>query len=106
MRIEDYIPRRIEELCGRHKISRYRLAQLTDMSQTALGNILKKDSIPTILTIEKICDAFGISLAQFFAGDGMRPDLTDEQEEILEIWKDLSAEEKRIFMNFVRTFRK
>lgn len=48
MRTEDYIPKRVKELCSKHKVSKYRLAQLTDMSQTALGNIIKKESIPTI----------------------------------------------------------
>jgi transcriptional regulator with XRE-family HTH domain len=76
------------------------------MSQTALGNIIKKESIPTIPTLERICDAFGISLAQFFAGDGMRPDLTDEQEEILETWDNLNTDERRILMNFVRSLKK
>ena len=98
MRTEDYIPKRVKELCSKHKVSKYRLAQLTDMSQTALGNIIKQESIPTIPTLERICDAFGISLAQFFAGDGMRPDLTDEQEEILETWDNLNADERRILM--------
>lgn len=42
----------------------------------------------------------------FFAGEGMRPDLTDEQEELLEIWDDLNADERRILMNFVRTLKK
>ena len=115
MRTEDYIPKRVKELCSKHKVSKYRLAQLTDMSQTALGNIIKKESIPTIMnkksiptvpTLERICDAFGISLAQFFAGDGMRPDLTDEQEEILETWDNLNADERRILMNFVRSLKK
>ena len=73
MRTEEYIPKRVKELCSKHKISKYRLAQLTDMSQTALGNIINKKSIPTVPTLERICDAFGISIAQFFAGEGMRP---------------------------------
>lgn len=106
MRTEEYIPKRVKELCSKHKISKYRLAQLTDMSQTALGNIINKKSIPTVPTLERICDAFGISIAQFFAGEGMRPDLTDEQEELLEIWDDLNADERRILMNFVRTLKK
>ena len=98
MRTEEYIPKRVKELCSKHKISKYRLAQLTDMSQTALGNIINKKSIPTVPTLERI--------AQFFAGEGMRPDLTDEQEELLEIWDDLNADERRILMNFVRTLKK
>ena len=46
MRTEEYIPKRVKELCSKHKVSKYRLAQLTDMSQTALANIMNKKSIP------------------------------------------------------------
>ena len=106
MRTEEYIPKRVKEIMQQTQDSKYRLAQLTDMSQTALGNIINKKSIPTVPTLERICDAFGISIAQFFAGEGMRPDLTDEQEELLEIWDDLNADERRILMNFVRTLKK
>ena len=106
MRTEEYIPNRVKELCSKHKVSTYRLAQLTAMSTTASAHIMNKKSIPTLPTLERICDAFGISIAQFFAGDGMRPDLTDEQGELLEIWDDLNADERRILMNFVRTLKK
>lgn len=58
MRTEEYIPKRVKELCSKHKVSKYRLAQLTDMSQTALANIMNKKSIPTVPTLERICDAF------------------------------------------------
>ena len=105
MRTEDYIPKRVEELCTKHKVSKYKLAQMTGLSQTAIGNILKKESVPTLPTLERICDCFGISLAQFFAGDGVRPDLTDEQNEILEIVNSLNADQKKILMNVVRTFK-
>ena len=106
MRTEEYIPKRVKELCSKHKVSKYRLAQLTDMSQTALANIMNKKSIPTVPTLDRICVASGFSFAQFFAGDGRRPDLTDEQGELLEIWDDLNADERRILMNFVRTLKK
>lgn len=50
----EYIPKRVKELCSKHKVSKYRLAQLTDMSQTALANIMNKKSIPTVPTLERI----------------------------------------------------
>ncbi|MBS6628783.1 MAG: helix-turn-helix transcriptional regulator [Clostridiales bacterium] len=106
MRIEEYVAVRIKELCTKHKVSKYRLAQLTGMSQTAVGNIMKLKSIPTIPTLERICDAFGITLAQFFAGEGARPDLTQAQSEILETWDKLNCEERRILLQFVRSLGK
>ena len=80
---------RITELCEKRGYTKYRLSQLTEMSQTALGNILNKKSITTVVTLERICDAFGITLAQFFAEDGGRLNLTEDQNEILEIWDTL-----------------
>lgn len=103
MRVEDYVAERIKELCIKHGFSKYRLAQLTGMSQTALGNIFAKTSIPTIPTLEKICEAFDISLAQFFAGEGDRPDLTDVQKEVLGLWSELNAEEQKILLKFIRS---
>ena len=106
MRVEEYIATRVKELCVKHKVTKYRLSQLTGMSQTALGNIMNMKSMPTVLTLQKICDAFGITLAQFFAGEGKRPDLTQEQKEIIETWDMLGAEERRILLQFVRSLKK
>lgn len=106
MRTEDYIALRVKELCEEHRISRYRLSQLTGMSQTALGKIVSQDSIPTIPTLEKICDAFGITLAQFFTKSGIRPDLTDLQMELLETWDYLDEKERDILITFVRSLKK
>ena len=103
MLTEDYVALRIIELCEKHKISRYRLSQLT---QTALGKIVSKESIPTIPTIEKICDAFGITLAQFFTKDGIRPDLSAGQLELVETWEYLDDKEREILLTFVRSLQK
>ena len=67
---EDYIANRLVDLCEKRGLTKYRLAQLTGMSQTAIGSIISKESIPTIPTLEKLCSAFGITLAQFFSNEG------------------------------------
>lgn len=71
-----------------------------------MGNILNKKSIPTVVTLERICDAFGITLAQFFAEDGGRLNLTEDQNEILEIWDNLESKEREILMTFIRSLKK
>lgn len=106
LRIEEYIPKRISELCRKRGYSKYRLSQLTGMSQTALGNIMSRDSIPTIPTLEKICDAFGISLPQFFAGDSGKLDLTSDQTELLDIWDGLEVKEREIVLSLMRSLKK
>ena len=106
MCVEEYIPLRIAELCRKRGYTKYRLAQLTGITQTALGNMLNQKSMPTMANLEKICDAFEITIAQFFSDDENRLDLTKEQKEILEIWDGLDEKEREIFMTFIRSLKK
>lgn len=62
--------------------------------------------MPTMANLERICDAFEVTIAQFFSEDGSRLDLTDEQKEILEIWDGLDEKEREIFMTFIRSLKK
>ena len=94
MEIQDYVPKHILELCTKYSMSRYRLSQKTEISQSALSDIIKGKSMPNLYTIEKICKAFGITLAQFFADEDIIPDLTSEQKEILDLWNGLGLNEK------------
>ena len=101
----DYIGPRIKELCDKQQITKYRLSQMTGVTQTVLSRIIKGENVPTIQTIEKICFALNISLAQFFAKDENPPDLTAEQREIIETWNGLTPEERERLMKIIRTFQ-
>ncbi len=105
MDLDDFIADRIVNLCHSQGISRYRLSQLSGISQTALSKIISKKCLPTIPTLVKICDGFQISLAQFFAGKNAVTDLTDTQMEIVSAWNDMDEEERRIFLNFIRSIK-
>lgn len=96
MNIQEYVARRVGELCGRFGISMYRLSQMTGIRQSTIKHILDKSCIPTLPTIEKICNAFGISIRQFFTGDDIYPDLTEDQKMILEIWGRLDSQNREI----------
>ncbi len=101
----DFIGPRIKELCDKQQITKYRLSQMTGVTQTVLSRIMKGENVPTIQTIEKICVALNISLAQFFAKGDNPPDLTAEQKEIVETWNGLNPEERERLMKIIRTFQ-
>lgn len=61
MRTEDYIADNIIALCKKRDMSKYRLSQLTGISQSSIGKIIAKESLPTMPTVEKICDALGVT---------------------------------------------
>ena len=54
----------------------------------------RQQSSLSLETIQRICDAFGISMAQFFSEAEQYPDLTDEQKKLLHFWA-LLDEKKR-----------
>ena len=101
----DFIGPRVKELCDKQQITTYRLSQMTGVTQTVLSRIMNRKNIPTIQTLEKICSALNISLAQFFAKDESQPDLTAEQREIIETWNGLNPEERDRLIKIVRTFQ-
>ncbi len=80
------IMERIDELCKEHNISKYRLSQLTGISQSAFSKMARQQSTLSMETIQRICQAFGITMAQFFSDSGEYPDLTGQQRELLHFW--------------------
>lgn len=80
------ILQRITKLRTERGWSDYRLAKEADIPQSTLTNLYKRENSPTVSTLEALCRAFGISLAQFFSDENVSHSLTQEQIELLEIW--------------------
>ena len=57
---------RIRQLMAERGWTIYRLAQESGLSQTTISNIFKRNNQPSLPTVNAICDACGITLAQFF----------------------------------------
>ena len=66
LQIEKYIADKITSLCEKRDISKYRLSQLSGISQSSLGRIMAQENLPSLITLEKICTALGVTLSQFF----------------------------------------
>lgn len=106
MRVENYVPAKIMELCTKSRITKYQLSQRTGISQSALSDITKGKNVPSLTTLEKICAAFGITMAQFFTEDGNVLNLSEEQKQLLEAWNTLKPEEKGFIMTCMESLKK
>lgn len=71
----------------------YRLSKACGLSESTIANIFRRNNLPSISTLETICDGFGITLSQFFAENDM-VELTPELKELFEHWVTLTAEQK------------
>ena len=105
MQVEKYIADKITSLCEKCDISKYRLSQLSGISRSSLGRIMAQENLPSLITLEKICAALGVTLSQFFQ-EGNSENLTEKQKEVLRIWNNLSTNEQETVMSMLRGLRK
>ena len=75
---------RIKELMKERKWTDYRLAKEANLSHSTVTNMFNRNNAPTLPTLEA-CQAFGITLAQFFA-EGEEVQLTEEQQKLFSKW--------------------
>lgn len=99
---EEYVVNRIKELCEKKQMSMYALSKKTNVSESTLSNVMNRGSSPTIYTLSKICDGFGITLSQFFSDDTGNLNLSSEQRKVLEMWDILTDREKEAVSIYVR----
>ena len=83
----------------------YQLAERSGLPQSTISSWYKKGMTPSFSSLEKICDAFGLTLSQFFADGHERLALTDDQRRLLDAWALLTAPQKDALLAFLQTLR-
>ena len=95
------VQKRIKELMLERGWSDYRLAKESGLAHSTIANIFSRNNLPTLPTLEAVCKAFGITLAQFFT-DGDSPSLfTEEQKQLLAKWSTLSDDQKKALLHLM-----
>ena len=74
----------------------YQLAERSGLPQSTISSWYRKNMVPTIPSLEKICTAFGITLSQLFAEGDALVSLTESQRKLLERWSRLSADQQAV----------
>ena len=92
---------KLRQLMSERGWTAYRLAKESGLSESTLANIFKRNTVPSISTLEAVCAAFGISLAQFFAEQDM-VELTPELKELFDHWVSLTPEQKQAALQILR----
>jgi transcriptional regulator with XRE-family HTH domain len=95
---------RIEELMAQRNWTVYRLCKESGLAQSTLSHIFHKDSEPTFATLDAICKAFGITLAEFFSDRNFVP-LTEDQRDLLDKWATLTSEQKQLVLQMISNMK-
>jgi len=85
--------------------SEYQLAERSGLPQSTISSWYKKDMMPSFASLEKICEAFGVTLSQFFSGGKESVALTACQREMLEKWNCLTAAQQSSLLNLMDSMR-
>jgi len=96
---------RLRRLLEERGWTEYRLAKKCGLSQSTIANIYRRNTVPSIATLEVICNGFGITLSQFFA-DGEMVELTPDLKDIFDSWVNLTPEQKAAALQMLRAMEK
>ena len=96
--------KRLRQLLTERGWTEYRLAKACGLNQSTIANIYRRNTVPSIATLEKICQGFGITLSQFFA-DGSMVELTPELKALFDAWVNLTPAQKQAVLGMLRAMQ-
>lgn len=79
----------------------YQLAEKSGLPQSTISSWYRKNMVPTLSSLEKICGAFGITLSQLFAEDDSPVSLTGSQQKLLQCWSRLSEDQQAVIFALI-----
>ena len=92
---------RIKYLMDQRGWSAYRLSKNSGLSENTIATILKRNSLPSVSTLEAICKGFGITMSEFFA-EGELIEVSPDTKQLIEYWAGLSIEQKATVLELVK----
>ena len=81
--------------------SEYQLAERSGLPQSTISSWYRKNIVPTLPSLQRICDAFGITLSQLLAEDADAVCLTDSQKRLLERWDRLREDQQAVIFALI-----
>ncbi len=97
--------KRIDDLMKERQWSDYKLAIESGLSSSTIANIHRRNTVPSISTLEAICSAFGITLAQFFSDNNITVQLSSEQLDLFNRWIYLTENQKRLIYDLIKEMK-
>lgn len=74
----------------------YRLAKQMNKPTNTISDMFSRNTLPSLGTLESICNAFGITMTEFFAEDGEAVILSERQQKLLDMFSLLDEHDKQL----------
>lgn len=95
MKVDMEVIERIEELRTMRGWTINRLATEAMIPASSLASMYERNTPPKIETLKNLCDAFGITLAQFFSEGESYETVSKDEKLLLELYRSLSTQKQR-----------
>jgi len=95
------ILKKIDRLRMERAWTEYQLAKNSGIPQSTISTWFRKQTVPTIESLNKICNGLGITLSEFFYEGQETVILTPEAKEMLDRWSALSPKQREIVAELV-----
>lgn len=79
----------------------YQLAEHSGLPQSTISSWYRKNMVPSLPSLSKICNAFGITLSQLFAEEEYTVSLTPSQHKLLERWSRLREDQQAAIFQLI-----
>ena len=96
---------KIKELQKERGWSTYKLSVESHLTQSTLSNMFARTTNPSIGTLSNLCDAFGITLSEFFADKAEDAHLTKEESEMIRKFRHLDERERKAVRKLIENLR-
>ena len=94
------ISEQLRQLLSERGWSAYKLSRLAGLDSGSGRRYLSGRANPSLPSLMALCDAFGITLAQFFADDASAQ-LTCDQRLVLSAWTRLSSTNQKLLLELM-----
>ena len=96
------IIKRIDELRIERGWTVYKLSLESGVSQSTLATIQQRNTPPKIEILQNLCEAFGITLSQFFLEDENIEVLTEKEKELITAYRKLPESKQKALFNLIK----
>ncbi len=101
----NFVIERMNQLLQERDWTIYRLAKESDIAYSSLNNIFVRNTVPSVTTLEKICNGFQVTLSQFFEPDipviASSDMLSAEEREIIDTYRKLCKSDRQLFKAYL-----
>ncbi len=94
------VKKRLQQLMDERGWTIYRVAKEADIPWSTVRNMFKRNTEPSIGTLESICQGMGMTLPQFFDIENQMG-LSDEQVQLIQQWSKLRDKDKKLIIDLI-----